>query len=201
MLVDRNLEHLHQASATPIGHGEGYDLFHGPNRHETAKAILEGKLEWKHPIEEVYVFVSNMEKAYNTESLAEEVEQINKAVTAAEFKSYFKRKDESTESSPSRRHIGHYKAILASDDIVDMIVSMINIGLKTGQALDCWKKTVSIMLEKDVGQPKLHRLRIIQLFKADYNFLLSLVFGHRLMTFARKHCKMNELQYRSMSGK
>ena len=44
VLVDRNLEHLHQASATPIGHWEGYDLFHGPNRHETANAIL--RVNW-----------------------------------------------------------------------------------------------------------------------------------------------------------
>lgn len=201
VLVDRNLEHLHQASATPIGHGEGYELFHGPDRHETARAVLEGKLEWKHPIEEVNLFVSNMERAYDPEELAEEVERINKEVTVEEFKSYFKRKDESTESSPSGRHIGHYKAAMANDDLVDVIVSMLNIGLITGQALDRWKRTVSLMLEKDTGQPKLHRLRIIQLFEADYNFLLSLVFGHRLMTFARKFCKLNESQYGSMSGK
>ena len=90
---------------------------------------------------------------------------------------------------------------MANDDLVDVIVSMLNIGLITGQALDRWKRTVSLMLEKDTGQPKLHRLRIIQLFEADYNFLLSLVFGHRLMTFARKFCKLNESQYGSMSGK
>ena len=57
------------------------------------------------------------------------------------------------------------------------------------------------MLEKDKGQPKLHQLRIIQLFEADLNVLLSLVFGHRLMKFAQKHCNINKLQYRSMNGK
>ena len=63
------------------------------------------------------------------------------------------------------------------------------------------KKTISVMSEKEKGQLKLHRLRIIQLFKADFNFLLSLVFGHRLMTFAWKHCNINDLQYGSMSRK
>ena len=47
----------------------------------------------------------------------------------------------------------------------------------------------------------MHRLRIIQLFEADFNFLLSLVFRHRLMKFARKHCKIKKSQYGSMSGK
>ena len=78
---------------------------------------------------------------------------------------------------------------------------MLNIGFSTGVALERWKRTVSVMLEKDKGSPKLHRLRIIQLFKADYNFLLGLVFGHRLMKFARTHCDFNESQYGSMNGK
>ena len=58
-----------------------------------------------------------------------------------------------------------------------------------------------MMLEKDKGSPKLDRLRIIQLFKADYNFPFSLVFGHRLMSFARKHCQFNLSQYGSTKGK
>ena len=57
------------------------------------------------------------------------------------------------------------------------------------------------MLKKDKGSPKLNRLHIIQLFEADYNFLLALMFGHRLMKFARKHCQINESQYGSMNGK
>ena len=30
-IVEQNLDHLHQASTTPLGHGEGYELFHGPD--------------------------------------------------------------------------------------------------------------------------------------------------------------------------
>ena len=57
------------------------------------------------------------------------------------------------------------------------------------------------MLEKDKGRAKIDCLRIIQLFEADYNFFLSLVFGHRLMGFARRHCVFNESQYGSLKGK
>ena len=37
------------------------------------------------------------------------------------------------------------------------------------------------MIEKDVGLPPIHRLRIIHLFEADYNFFLKLQWGHRLV--------------------
>ena len=142
-----------------------------------------------------------MKVAYDAEALADEVAMINKDVSEEDFWFYFRRKDESTESSLSGRHIGHYKAILGHEDLVGLHVATMNIGLRTGQALERWKKTISVMLEKDKGQPKLHRLRIIQLFEVDLNFLLSLVFGHRLMKFARKHCRLNESQYGSISEK
>ena len=55
------------------------------------------------------------------------------------------------------------------------MVTMLNIGFSTGVALEPWTHTIHVMLEKDKSSPKLHWLRIIQLFEADYNFLLALV--------------------------
>ena len=78
---------------------------------------------------------------------------------------------------------------------------MLSIGLSAGVALERWKQTLSIMLEKDPGHPRLDRLQIIQLFEADYNFLLAVIFGHRLMGFARQHCNLSDSQYGSMIGK
>ena len=34
VITQRNRNHLHQASPTPLGHGERYELFHGEGRHE-----------------------------------------------------------------------------------------------------------------------------------------------------------------------
>ena len=57
------------------------------------------------------------------------------------------------------------------------------------------------MIQKEKGNEKIHRLRVIQLMGADYNFVLALVFGHRMMKFARQHCNLNDSQYGSMAGK
>ena len=63
--------------------------------------------------------------------------------------------------------MGHYKTILDNDELVDLQVAMINIGLRTGMALERWKRTISVMLEKDKGKPKIERLQIIQLFEVS----------------------------------
>ena len=200
MVIQRNINHLQQASPTPFGHGKGYELLHGPERHITADKILNGTLEWKYPMEEVNEWVDQLQRAYKEDELQQEVDNINRPISEDEFIKYFKNKDELTKSSPSGRHIGHYIAILNNDDLVSLITAMLNIGLIAGTALKRWKQTLSVMLEKDPGSPKLDRLRIIQLFEADYNFLLAVLFGHRLMGFARQHCSLNESQYKSMNS-
>ena len=84
-ITTRNLRHLHQAAPTPLGHGEGYELFHGSNRHETVQKVLNGELEWRHPVEEVNKFVANLRQGFDEEGLQEEAKKINAAVTVAEF--------------------------------------------------------------------------------------------------------------------
>ena len=121
-VVQRNLGHLHQAAPTPMGHGEGYNLFHGPEQHKTAEAVLNGSLTWEHPVAEVNEFIANMKVAFDPVSLEEERAKINEDITPESFRHYFRHKSESTESSPSGRHIGHYKAILQNDDLVDLQV-------------------------------------------------------------------------------
>ena len=129
-------------------------------------------------MEEVNEYIDNLRRDFDADRLQDEVKQINTAVTAGEFRHYLKKKKKSTESSPSGRHIGHYKAILGSNDLVEMVVAMLNIGLATSIALHRWQQTISVMLEKDKGSPKLNRLRIIQLLEANYNFIHALMLGH-----------------------
>ena len=98
-----------------------------------------------------------------------------------EFTWYFCTKDELTESSPSGRHIRHYKTIIEDKKLTSLMIAMLNIGLQAGVALERWKHTLSIMLKKDLGKPTIDRLIIIQLFEADFNFIIAIVFRHCLM--------------------
>ena len=57
------------------------------------------------------------------------------------------------------------------------------------------------MIEKDPGSPKIHQLRVIQLFETDFKFFLQTVFGQQITTFVAKYCNLNESQYESKAGK
>ena len=54
--------------------------------------MLEGRLEWKHPVDEVSKYIENLQQDYDTDSLQEEIKHINAIITAAEFQVYFKNK-------------------------------------------------------------------------------------------------------------
>ena len=108
VITQKNQRCLHQAVSTPLGHGEGFELFHGEDRHETAKKVLAGKLEWKYLVDEVNNYIENIQQAYDAKGLQEEIKIINATVTVEEFCYYFTKNKESAESSPSGWHIGHW---------------------------------------------------------------------------------------------
>ena len=54
---------------------------------------------------------------------------------------------DSTESSPSGRHVGHYKTAAGDTDLAPLHTMMISIGLINGMSLTQRKKCVDIMIE------------------------------------------------------
>ncbi len=98
---------------------------------------------------------------------------------------------ETTSRSPSGCHLGHKHALLKPDGLVrdsdefknldeagkeiwGMHHTMLNYGLKHGYCFDCWKKVVTTLIEKDPGDPRIHRLRVIHLNVDCYNLLLGM---------------------------
>lgn len=82
-----------------------------------------------------------------------------------EFKSAFRKWAEKTSTSPSGRHLGHYKVLIHTDDIMeteDDLPSMndhilavyhqvILAALKSGNSLPRWQKVTTAMIEKVAG--------------------------------------------------
>jgi hypothetical protein len=53
---------------------------------------------------------------------------------------------------------------------------MLNYGHKQGYCFDRWKKVVTTLIEKDPGDPCIHRLRVIHLYGDCYNLLLGMTY-------------------------
>jgi hypothetical protein len=57
---------------------------------------------------------------------------------------------------------------------------MLHCGLKYGYCFERWKKVVTTLIEKDPGNPRIHRLCVIHLYEDCYNLLRSLTYRNSL---------------------
>lgn len=111
-------------------------------------------------------------------------------ISAEELCYGFKSWRESTSTSPSGKHLGHYKALIQDPTLLLFLVKFMNIAIQSGISIPRWSNAVNVLMEKDPGKPRINCLRIIDLFEADLNFFLKLQWGHRLV---RRAIKLNLL--------
>jgi hypothetical protein len=98
-------------------------------------------------------------------------------ITPDAYRSCYKAIPERTSSSPSGRHVGHYKAAIQSDALTLIHSQMMTLPFHTGFSPPCWQKVINVMLEKQAGSPRVHRLRIIALLENDFNQALCIIFA------------------------
>jgi hypothetical protein len=79
-------------------------------------------------------------------------------ITVQDFQDSYKSAKEATSSSPSGRHIGHYKAVVADPVLTKMHAAMMSIPFQTGIVPEQWQKVTDIMLEKTAGDSRCHQL-------------------------------------------
>jgi len=77
---------------------------------------------------------------------------------------------ESTASSPSGIHFGHYIVGTFNSEILLVNAKLADIPLQTGFSLAHWRKGLNVMLEKVSGNVNMEKLHIILLFEADFNY-------------------------------
>jgi hypothetical protein len=125
---------------------------------------------------------------------------------------------ESTSTSPSGRHLGRYKALFAGrapeseaeeseganfaskqESIMHLILSIINYCIRNTYVLDRWKTILNVMIFKEQGNYKIHRLRIIHIYEADFNLILA-VKWRQLLRSADEQQLINEGQYGGRPG-
>jgi hypothetical protein len=124
-------------------------------------------------------------------------------------------RSEGTSTSPSGRHLGHYKCLFADDghpsyteSDPDPNTKMMRVcyciptaAFSWGVSLPRWQSSITVMIQKIPGGSKINKLRVIHLYEADYNFMLKIIWARRLVWNAHDRNRLNAGQAGSRPGR
>ncbi len=212
LILERNFKHFGQANGTPFTEAPLKDWLGDYGETETGQAILAGDLR---PVLDDAQYPETQSVLDLLQPFDPPAEPISALITTDDFKSFFKKWKEMTSTSPSGKHLGHYKALLspavleADDDnlaaisnrIIEAQVAVLNMSTSHGSPLERWRQIVQVMIEKKAGNQQLNKLRTINLFEADYNWLIGMIFGRRMVHEAERQNHLHEGQWGSRPGR
>jgi hypothetical protein len=125
----------------------------------------------------------------------------------------FMRWRESTSTSPSGRHLGHYQALLAyshldeteeaiqplSTKLFNTILDVNRLAVKHDIILERWLDVVNVMIEKIPGRPLITKLRVIHVVEA--NLSLGILWRRRFMAQTERLRALDDQQFGSRKGR
>lgn len=148
-----------------------------------AQMVLEGTYDSTDETEIQKIFLEHLKRVTPTD-------KFNERVTIRDFKKAMQKWKERTSTSPSGRHLGHYKVCVCQidrklnpaqktklrrlrDQIADIYVTMINYATKHNYSFNRWKTIINMMIYKEANNSFINRLRVIHIYEADLAYLLG----------------------------
>ncbi len=208
---ERLQKHFSQAKDCNLT-SEPFDItMHFDAACDRAEAILTGTLDTSELDEMTTALLESFKHMLDGRVAVEPT------LSEGEFLGKIKAWNERTSTSPHTNvHLGHAKAYIAQTTLAPNTpeyetfekqrgailhghLVLLNYALQFGYSYDRWKKIVNAMLEKEPGNPKIHRLRVIHLYEWDFNLLLC-VKWRQLLHQACDNRLINEACYGTMPG-
>ena len=173
---NNSIKHFAQAEGTTPTQTFTRNLI-GDGFNPTSDAILQGTFTPPPEMPQLQVEYFKLLKQNPTKK------EYHPYMNIEQVKKGFKVWRENTVTSPSGIHLGHYKALLAPDgsnnpsetsEIIWTIIALIiNSCIQIGHGITRWERVNQITLEKKPGDNRVHRLRRINQYEADYNLSLK----------------------------
>jgi len=201
----RNRGHFGQAKGTPFTELPITNAINWAADTPTADDILNG-----HSHIESIQSIPQCQALLDACQAASELNILPAEISCDDFKGKLKSWREMTTTSPSGRHLGRYKSLLTKLDIRDehtgvmnsayrekqafiiqSMVGIINYCIRNNYILNRWKTIINTMIFKESGNYKIHRLRVIHIYEADFNLLLA-VKWRQLLQHANLYGYLNE---------
>jgi hypothetical protein len=213
-LIQRNISHFGQALSTEFASGPLAKELGYQGCNSSCLNLLQGKLPSSYAdCSETTQLI--LEKLMQPPSIP----KITTDLTFEEFCNGFQKWDEKTTTSPSGRHLGHYRVLLLdlqedakSTDtlnrdnskaklIMKVYYHMLLAVLHSGIPLDRWTTSHTSMIQKINGNSRIDKLRVIHIYEADYNLFLKIFWGRKMVFNSERNNQLNEGQYGSRPGK
>jgi hypothetical protein len=208
-LLTRNRLHFGQADGTPFTTPQFTRDIDWAASTDSAELILHGDYS---PSE-----LTDLQELLLKHCQSPAIDALSPIITEADFTSKFKSWNERTSTSPSGLHLGHYKAMVSRNDadlntdegqelesqrteLIRAHTAMLNYSLHHSYSYERWKNVVNVMIAKEPGNSKIHRLRVIHIYEADYNFLLQAKW-RELIKHAESKQTLHPGQYGGRSGR
>lgn len=189
-------EHLRQRNQSHFGQAQGTFptippfsewIDWGASTH-ISELILEGRFHPDNLTEMQNLLIQHMAKRTTLDSVPLEI-------SISDWTSKIQAWPESTSTSPSGFHLSHSKALIAQyhinaeneEDVhfdeqrlqlIQWQVQLLNAALRNHYTYTRWNTIVNVMILKDPGNFKIHRLRVIHLYEHDYNMILAIKWRH-----------------------
>jgi hypothetical protein len=194
-----NQRQYNQVEANPFGSGYLASEFNLDASSSATDLLLEGNFHPNSNLIRLPETLNILNQLSNPLNLSPK--EISSSISPEEFVSAYKVVHESTSSSPSGRHVGHYKAAALDPLLSELHATMMSIPYMAGFSPKRWRKVIDIMLEKTPGVPRPHRLRIIALFESDYNQANRILFARQTGFRLKDDNLISSMQHGSRPGK
>ena len=183
-IIDRNVEHFGQAQNTIFTRAPLSETFNYEGTGNTVDLLLNSKLDQLSlgDIDDRGA-LTLLQKL----SSGSKLPSINDDFSYTELTRAIKKWAERTSTSPSGRHLGHYKVILADNRyaydesyldpnniIMQVYYNIATSAMLQGISLERWQHVTTSMIKKSSGCSRINKLRVIHLYVADYNLLLKI---------------------------
>ena len=208
VLLPHTKQRFQQHQETPFGRGARQQRMGSDCTSDDTQRLLEGTYDWE--LESLTQEARDWLQQLKRTNYVNAGSVISTTVTADEWIAGWKKMTESTASGGA--HFGHYKtaAVAASlpkkhpdylPELADIYSIMHSLPLKHGFSPKRWQHCVDAVLEKIPGRPIIEKLRIIMLFEADFNFMLKVVWGRRLIRHAESNQALGNENHGSRQGR
>jgi hypothetical protein len=159
---EMNKRQYQQSYETPFGSGPLADAIGRTGNTSISASLLNGTLP---DTTSMHLLPETNKILYTLSRPCAVMPDGKNVISADEFSASFKASNEATSSSPSGRHVGHYKAAIGDPSLETLHSAMVSLPFQMCFSPTCWERVTDIMLKKNPGDSRCHRLHIIALFK------------------------------------